>query len=169
MTTHPPLRCPPSFPNTRCQGFTLIEVMVTVAIVGILAAIALPSYTDYVRRGRIPEATANLQASYAKMEQWFQDSKAYYYSSSATSTCGVIMPGATTRGTTGTLNYFTFTCTPSSSTTYTITATGITGGNMAGFTYTIDQDGTRTTAITGVSGWTAASSSCWITNKGGVC
>ncbi|WP_418117716.1 type IV pilin protein [Variovorax sp. 350MFTsu5.1] len=145
--------------RARTRGFTLIEVMVTVAIVAILAAIALPSYTDYVRRGRIPEATSNLSAGNAKMEQWFQDAKSYYATGS-TSACGVTISNTN-------LKYFTLTCTPSSSTSYTITATGT--SSMAGFVYTIDQDGTRTSTITGVSGWTASSSSCWITNRGGSC
>ena len=39
------------------HGFTLIEVMIVVAIVAILSAVALPSYNDYVTRGRIPDAT----------------------------------------------------------------------------------------------------------------
>lgn len=145
-------------PSSRDLGFTLIEVMVTVAIVAILASIALPSYMDYLRRGRIPEATANLQANYAKMEQWFQDAKSYYAAGSTTA-CGVAVP-------TG-LKFFTLACTPTSATAYTITATG--SGNMAGFVYTINQDGTRSSAITGVSGWTASSANCWIASRGGVC
>jgi type IV pilus assembly protein PilE len=40
---------------------------------------------------------------------------------------------------------------------------------MAGFVYTIDESGNRTSTITGVGGWTATSSACWITNKGGIC
>lgn len=150
----------------RPEGFTLIELMITVAVVAILAAVAYPSYADYVRRGRIPEATANLQATQGRMEQWFQDAKTYYATGS-TSACGVTMPGASATGATGALQFFQFKCVPSSATAYILTATGT--GTMANFTYTLNQDGTRTSAITGVSGWTASSSTCWITNRGGTC
>src|SRR3989449_7965409 len=61
----------------RPTGFTLIELMVAIAIVAILAAIALPNYTDYVRRGKIQEATSTLLAMRTKMEQYFQDNRSY--------------------------------------------------------------------------------------------
>ena len=59
------------------SGFTLIELMIVVAIVGILATIAYPSYTDYVIRGRIPDATSGLAAKRVQMEQFFQDNRTY--------------------------------------------------------------------------------------------
>ena len=51
------------------QGFTLIEAMIVVAIVAILAAIALPSYQEYVRRGHRAEARAGLQQAATWMER----------------------------------------------------------------------------------------------------
>ena len=59
------------------SGFTLIEVMITVAIVAILAAIAVPSYNEYVQRARITEATSNLSDMRNKMEQYFQDNRTW--------------------------------------------------------------------------------------------
>lgn len=53
----------------RAAGFTLIEVMIVVAIVAILAAIALPSYQEYVRRGHRAEARAGLQQAATWMER----------------------------------------------------------------------------------------------------
>ena len=44
----------------RVKGFTLVELMIAVVVVSILAAIALPAYSNYVKRGKISEATANL-------------------------------------------------------------------------------------------------------------
>ena len=51
------------------KGFTLIEVMIVVAIVGILAAIAMPSYTEYIRRGHRAEARAALLQGAQWMER----------------------------------------------------------------------------------------------------
>jgi type IV pilus assembly protein PilE len=139
------------------HGFTLVELMVTVVIVGILSAIALPAYQDYVIRGKIPEATANLASKRVSMEQFFQDNKTY--------------AGAPACATDTTLSkYFTFSCDPAdggaSATAigFTLAAKGI--GSMQGFTYTVDQSNVKTTSVP--AGWTS-STSCWVTKKSGEC
>src|SRR5574341_294426 len=69
-------------------GFTLIEVMITVAIVAILAGIAYPTYTDYIVRGRLVDAATALRATRARMEQYYQDNRTYTsVSSSIVSPC----------------------------------------------------------------------------------
>jgi len=153
----------------RQPGFTLIELMVTMAILAIIAAVALPNYTDYVKRGKIPEATSNLQAMKTKMEQWFQDNRTY------PSTCG---PAAgATQIQVPTLQSFTITCPVLTANTYTIQAAGgVAGGDqsMAGITYTIDQANNRQTTVASGStmanfGYPVGTTNCWLTKKTGSC
>ncbi len=136
------------------RGFTLIEVMITMVILGILAAIAIPNYADYVTRGRIPEATNALSDMRIKMEQFFQDNRTYV----AAGACGAPIP-------TG-LSKFAVTC-AATATTYTATATGT--GAMAGFNYQINQLGARTTQNVPNANWGATPVNCWVVRKGGGC
>lgn len=156
-------------------GFTLIEIMITVAIIAILSAIAVPSYTQYIIRGKITEATANLSDLRIKMEQYYQDNRMY----GTGGICGVAMPASATTVAPGSpVKYFTMTCVSSNASgagdqNYVITASGgVTGGDgtMAGFTYTVNHANAKTTSAA-PSGWAAATmpQACWITSKGGKC
>ena len=79
-------------------GFTLIELMIVVAIVAILSAVAVPAYSSYSMRGKIPDATSNLAALRVSMEQFYQDNRNY----GTAPACGVTaMPVS---------SYFTFSC-----------------------------------------------------------
>lgn len=138
------------------QGFTLIEVMVVVVIVAILAAYAIPAYTDYTVRAKIPDATSILANKRVQMEQFFQDQRTYMGApacSSSTSPSG----------------YFTFACPEQLPSNYIIQATGT--GAMAGFSYMIDETNTKSSAIVAPApaNWIAASATCWITKAGGQC
>jgi type IV pilus assembly protein PilE len=155
----------------RQSGFTLIEIMITVAVLAIITAVALPNYTDYVKRGHIPEATSNLQAMKTKMEQWFQDNRTYPTTCGAAPTLTqIVIP---------TLQYFTMQCTLPAppSTTYTIQAVGgVTGGDqsMVGITYQIDNANNRSAIVTAGStmakaGYPVGTTTCWITRKNGAC
>lgn len=139
----------------RQSGFTLVELMVVVVIVGILAMIATPAYTDYLKRGKIPEATSNLAAKRVQQEQFFQDNRTYLNG-----------PGCASDTTVSQNFDFSCTSTDGYATTYVIQAVG--KGSMTGFTYTLDQSNAKATTITNVPGW-SGNPGCWVTNKGGAC
>jgi type IV pilus assembly protein PilE len=131
--------------------------MVVIAVIGILAAIGIPAYSDYLTRGRVPDATAALASKQVKMEQYFQDNRTYVGAPAS------ICPD-TTSG-----KYFNFSCAPASTaTTYTLVATG--KGPMSGFVYTVDKNNANTTTITTKPVWLAHTpNDCWVTKKGGMC
>lgn len=134
------------------QGFTLIEIMITVAILAIIASVALPSYQAYVSRSRIPSALDALSSYATRMEQTYQD--AGRYDPSVAGTCTPSLPS---------INNFSFSCSISNSGQgYIATATGT--GSMAGYTYTINNVGTRATTAhpkgTNTTCWSLKGSSC---------
>jgi type IV pilus assembly protein PilE len=135
--------------------------MVVVAIIGILAAIAMPNYNDYITRSKVTEAVASLSDARVRMEQYYQDNRFYNTDGTAATGCAPTVTVADTAN-------FGFTCLASASgQAYEWTADGI--GSMNGFQYKINQSNTRTSAIVAGAAWPVAAANCWITNKNGGC
>lgn len=135
------------------RGFTLIELMITVAVVAILSMIALPAYTRYVARAKIVEAMTGLADYRIKLEQYFQDNRNYGTASSA---CPVTVAASA---------YFSFSCavgSASPTTAYTATATsvaGALGAAVGDYTYTINESNAKsTTKFQGA----AVTKTCWL-------
>lgn len=115
------------------RGFTLIEVIIILVVLGILSAIAIPNYSRYAARGQLVEATNALSQYHARMDHYFRQHRSYANGDQ----CGVAPPAK--------LTSFTVTCTLSSSgQAFTATATGI--GETAGFAYSINEANVRATA-----------------------
>lgn len=149
---------------SRTRGFTLIELMITVAIVAILAAIAMPAYRDYVLRGQITQATNALSTLRANMERQFQDNRQYTTPATAPpgkfiSPCDGTMTAQVSAGS------FTISCPTLTANSFIAQAQG--SGGTAGFTFTIDQQNTRATPNAG-AGWSSCATA-WVTQKGMAC
>ena len=67
---------PVSF-RSKSSGFTLIELMIAVAIVGVLAAIAYPSYIEYVKKGRRAELMVQMLKTRQLMERYYTENRTY--------------------------------------------------------------------------------------------
>lgn len=138
--------------KTKARGFSLIELMIAVVIVGILAAIAIPSYSNYVARGNRSAAESYILGAANKQEQYMLDARQY-----ATT---LALLNLSTAPTEVSSNYAISISADNSATppTYTITATP-TGSQASRDTQcgnlTINQSGTK-----GISG-TGSVDSCW--------
>jgi type IV pilus assembly protein PilE len=131
------------------KGFTLVEVMITVAIIGILASIAIPSYSEYVLRARAADATGVLADMRIRMEQCYQDNRDY---SLCAAQCAAPVGSNTT--------YFGFACSVApTATVYTLAATGT--GTMAGYTFSVDQQNLKSSVNPG-----GGNAGCWALKKG---
>lgn len=146
------------------RGFTLIELMIVVAIVAILAAVAVPAYTSYVLRGKLTEAFSELSGMRVRLEQYYQDNRNY---GSTAAACGL--------GPTYTVKYFTYSCNwvtavgGGTNQFFTATATGVAAQGTGGFVYTVDNTNAKTSNIT-APGWNnPIPNNCWATKPGGTC
>jgi type IV pilus assembly protein PilE len=138
--------------------------MIAIAIVAILTAIALPSYSDYVRRGKITEATAGLANMRVQMEQYFQDNRTYQAVGGNPAPCaaGSAVP------TPANARYFIFTCPGPTATTFEIRAEGVAAQGMGGFRYTVNERNQQASVIGGAAAAAGyvSNANCWVVRKG---
>jgi prepilin-type N-terminal cleavage/methylation domain-containing protein len=148
---------PNNLPVSR-SGFTLIELMIAVAIVGILAAVAMPQYRDYVIRGHLQDAVSGLSTVKAQMERHYQDNRTYATVGAFTTPCAASPSpkfGKFTISCVGTLN----------GTEFTLRAVG--SDQVASFEYRVNQQDVKSTE-SALSGWPTCTTD-WMVKKGQTC
>lgn len=146
------------------NGMTLIELLIVVAIVGILAAVAMPSYNQYVSQSRRADAKTVLLEAAQVLERVYTANNCYNWKN-ATSTCVATTAEATTqlgalgfvpKGATSGSEDYTVTLSAITANSFTLQAAPRAGGRMAG-----DACGTYTLTNTGVQGSGGTAANCW--------
>lgn len=138
----------------RAAGFTLTELIIAVAVLGILTAIAYPSYQEFVRKSRRADAKLALLDLGNRLEQRYADTNTYATATIATDPATDVLSNADTPE-----GYYTLSISAATATTYTITATRKAGGPQASdtkcgnFTFTHNE-------VRGVTG-SASVADCW--------
>jgi type IV pilus assembly protein PilE len=137
----------------KAVGFTLIELMVVIAIVGILAAIAYPSYMDSVRKARRADAKAALSNAAQALERYYTENNTYLNAGLGDS-AGAIFPDHTPSDQAHSSAYYILSITNQGASTYTLNATPT--GTMAS-----DNCGTMTLDHLGQKGAALPIAQCW--------
>lgn len=128
-------------------GFTLIELMITVVVIGILAAVAIPNYNEYVRKSRRSDAMSALTTGAQTMERYYTENMTYASAPAA------LVPSASNGG------FYTIAFTVKTASNWTMTATPVATSAQKN-----DKCGAFSLTSTGVKnviGASVASSECW--------
>lgn len=137
------------------KGFTLMELMIVVAIIGIIAAIAIPSYNESTDKTRRRDAQAALMGLASAMERFYTQNSTYAGTAgSGDAPIASLYPSQAPLD--GSTKYYNLTITGEDADSYTLSAVPISGGAMDG-----DRCGTMTMTETGAKGDGDASDNCW--------
>jgi len=120
------------------SGFTLIELMITVAIIGILTAIAFPSYQEYVKRGNRAAAQSEMMDIASRQQQYFLANRSY---ASSTSALNYSLPAAVSARYTAAIAADNSATPPTFTITFTATGTQVSDGDL-----TLNSQGAKTPA-----------------------
>jgi type IV pilus assembly protein PilE len=148
------MRRHPGLPRTTLEGFTLVELMITVAIVAILATIAMANYTSQIQKSRRTDARSAVMDLAGREEKLFSTTNAY---SGAPSDLGYGAVGAVFPITVGSGYYQVSVTVASPPISYLITATafGSQASDTKCITLSVDQFGSQT------STGTETAATCW--------
>ncbi len=133
---------------SKARGFTLIEIVITVAIVGILVAIAVPSYQGQLRKGRRAEAQAFITQVSQKEAQYLLDARTYAVGATALADLGLVSP-------TSVSNHYAVTVAAGATTpSFTITAAATSSVQTPDGNLTLTHTGAKTRMVGGTDkGW----------------
>lgn len=148
--------------SRKAKGFTLIELMITVAIVAILASVALPSYTSYIARAKRADARTQLVQVAQFMQRFYTANDQYQYDRSATVVFDRIPAGLKQSPADGTALYTL--AVVATATTFELTMSPEAGLSMAGDdcgSFTLTSTGVRGVTVSGVVGSATLRDKCW--------
>ena len=144
------------------KGFTLIELMITVAIVAILASVALPSYTIYIARAKRADARAQLVQVAQFMQRFYTANDQYQYDRSANEVLSRIPAGLKQSPADGTALYTL--AVVATATTFELTMSPVASLSMASDecgSFRLTSTGVRSVVVGGVNNITALRDKCW--------